>query len=394
MTTKHAPASRMGRLRVEWVSDSIGVGLFTADPIGVNETILTELPHVSMLEFGEEANDHCEYCLRHMDSLTRLPCVRHCSSYWCSTRCRDISEASGHSHLCAGGSPLMRDYFDEAKASCNEYFVLAARLFAAPPTSQVNPACACAVAASDSSPQSAIASNRLQPAAGCSSLSHVSISSICLGLKGAPWWLTVEPSTDDPEEARQHCEGARALTVRQCERLLAVLPPSSAGALTPDAMAIAMGSLRMNVIGVCVERAAEGSSCADSGGCARAGEEEEEGDDEEEEDAEGEDRAERGDAERAEGSAVLGMGLFDLTSRANHSCVPSARLCYTTGDSRVAAATLVACRELSSGEEVTIDYLAGVTDKAEKRALLREQYLFDCTCESCVILTSAPSAGR
>ena len=34
----------------------------------------------------------------------------------------------------------------------------------------------------------------------------------------------------------------------------------------------------------------------------------------------------------ANGSVARGMGLFDLASRANHSCVPSARLCYVAGE--------------------------------------------------------------
>ena len=121
------------------------------------------------------------------------------------------------------------------------------------------------------------------------------------------------------------------------------------------------------------------------------------------------------------------LGLFDCIGRANHACAPNARLTSDDGDetarafscrrgrcvppapplrptaagpthaqpsclwlptphapARQAQATLRASREIACGEELRIDYLAGLEiSAAEKRALLCEQYLFECACPAC-----------
>ena len=64
---------------------------------------------------------------------------------------------------------------------------------------------------------------------------------------------------------------------------------------------------------------------------------------------------------------------------ANHSCDPSSR--REDIDSR---AILVMNRAIKLGEEVTVDYLLGrELGKEEKRALLRRDYWFSCTCSRC-----------
>ena len=52
-------------------------------------------------------------------------------------------------------------------------------------------------------------------------------SHVCAGLKGIPWWLTVDVPAD-PENAASHCEGAQALTAKEsCISCFACLRVSS-----------------------------------------------------------------------------------------------------------------------------------------------------------------------
>ena len=91
------------------------------------------------------------------------------------------------------------------------------------------------------------------------------------------------------------------------------------------------------------------------------------------------------------------LGLFLVESAANHSCNPSAHVSPISGAGG-SGIEMVAARPIAAGEEVTISYLGELpvppgnaanaeTEEAEaarrRRALLREQYLFECGCERC-----------
>ena len=235
-------------------ASSEGLGLFTTRPFTVDSIIvLDERPLVSMLEFDsmDLAAVHCVECLRRCvvaDSETddllggdnetsdkALACQA-CRMRWCSEACRQASN-KWHRHLCFAVSPTMRLYSDAAEVACNEYFILAARLFAAPSASRVEGL-----------------EHWLPPIASISAsgeaLEPPQPSAVCAGLKGVPWWLTVDPVAD----RTTHIAGARELTELQCERLRGAL--LAAGGIhepTAEALAIAVGALRMNVIGVCVQ---------------------------------------------------------------------------------------------------------------------------------------------
>ena len=367
-TATHSDVLQRSGLCVRWVSAAVGVGLFTTRSFEAGEILLSEPPLVAMLEFDDGASSrrsrHCAECLKHLTHTTARGseheqvqvCRFGCSSAWCSERCRQRAEASGHALLCPSRSEAMRAFLDESEQAFNEYFVLAARLFASPPSSRL----ASHLRANEArSPTSATDGG----ASADDSTSTAQTSCICVGLKGVPWWLTVDPP-DDLEQARLHCEGAQALTEVQCERLHSVLchvlsqqsgredveVDSSDGVhdaertmLTPRSLALAMGALRMNVIGVCVE---------------------------------------------SEAGTLAGMALYDVVSRANHSCVPNAHLESFADDTKGAHASLRAARRIASSEEVVIDYLGLLSNGAEKRAALREQYKFDCVCQSCVCQSS------
>jgi hypothetical protein len=133
---------------------------------------------------------------------------------------------------------------------------------------------------------------------------------------------------------------------------------------------------------------------------------------------EGEEDGESEDEDKEEGGlleledvfpAAGGLGLFVLESAANHSCDPNTLVAPASwlgpdGRHRLGI-ELVAGRTIAAGEEVTISYLgdlpadaaaeadadaavAAAAARAERRALLREQYLFDCSCSRC-----GPAAG-
>lgn len=240
----------------------------------------------------------------------------------------------------------MRAFHEAAEEACNEYFLLAARLFACPAESLIRTdASDESHTRTDESDDALCMNPAVTGTAFCDDghpLPSPRPSSVCAGLRGVPWWLTVD-APDDPEQARVHYDGARSLTELQCERLATALKREPAAIVpTPSALALAMGVIRMNAIGVCV------------------------------------------DSSSAEGGIAAGLGLFDLLGRVNHSCLPNARLESVTGEREAATATLAANRDIEIGEEVLIDYLSNFKGSAaEKRAHLTEQYRFKCRCELC-----------
>jgi hypothetical protein len=377
------PLQRAG-LCVKDADGKLGLGLFTARPFRAGEVLLREKPLVAMLEFdgGVDPASHCSLCLRELvgeqlegtcwgsagggNEQASDQAGTRCSAWrWCSPECREASEARGHSVLCPGRSEHMRAYHETAEEACNEYFLLAARLFASPAASDVSGAEAAMMAAIDDEEGKGARGIETAVQGVCGLDGHPlpspRASSTCAGLKGVPWWLTVNPP-NDPEQARAHYDGARALTELQCERLSRALAmdrgpgydkdvagaaandasDDGEGTLTPPALALAMGVIRMNAVGVCV------------------------------------------DSSNAEGATASGMGLFEILGRVNHSCVPNARLESLAGESEAAGATLAATRDVELGEEVLIDYLANFEGTAaEKREHLLEQYRFHCHCELC-----------
>eukprot|EP00906_Rhabdomonas_costata_P032455 RCo045722 len=75
-----------------------------------------------------------------------------------------------------------------------------------------------------------------------------------------------------------------------------------------------------------------------------------------------------------------GWTVFPVLSRFNHSCWPNA--CALHGQGR---AVVYALREVAAGDELTISYLdlGQPLPFEQRRAVLREQFGFDCECELC-----------
>lgn len=78
-----------------------------------------------------------------------------------------------------------------------------------------------------------------------------------------------------------------------------------------------------------------------------------------------------------------GSGLYALQSSCNHSCEPNAEVTFPFNNSTL---VLKALHSIQPGEEIVICYL-GECDRDRSRhsrqRLLRENYLFTCTCPKC-----------
>jgi SET and MYND domain-containing protein len=76
----------------------------------------------------------------------------------------------------------------------------------------------------------------------------------------------------------------------------------------------------------------------------------------------------------------MGTGLYPLAALANHACLPTAVQSFGPN----AELTLRALQPLAPGDQVTIAYIDLSPARTQRRAALREAYLFDCQCAACV----------
>lgn len=78
-----------------------------------------------------------------------------------------------------------------------------------------------------------------------------------------------------------------------------------------------------------------------------------------------------------------GSGLYSTQSRCNHSCQPNAEVTFPDNNSNM---VLVAISDIQPGEEVCICYLDDCQrsrSRHSRRKVLRDNYLFECTCSRC-----------
>lgn len=78
---------------------------------------------------------------------------------------------------------------------------------------------------------------------------------------------------------------------------------------------------------------------------------------------------------------TCGAGVYPIAAMLNHSCVPN---CCVSFAGRVLAVHCV--RPVCADEPLTIAYVDPLCGLAQRRAALREQYLFDCRCAACCYL--------
>ena len=73
-------------------------------------------------------------------------------------------------------------------------------------------------------------------------------------------------------------------------------------------------------------------------------------------------------------------GLFLESSRINLSCRHNAQ---NTWNESIGRLTIHALRDIEERQEITISYLAGTFEYAERQRSLKEKFKFDCKCELC-----------
>ncbi|GIQ86929.1 hypothetical protein KIPB_008871, partial [Kipferlia bialata] len=81
-----------------------------------------------------------------------------------------------------------------------------------------------------------------------------------------------------------------------------------------------------------------------------------------------------------------GVGLFATASYFNHSCYPScfATWHYATGADDATTLWVLAARDIKIGDELTIYYISNpCMTRQQRRAMLWENYCFECNCEVC-----------
>lgn len=77
-----------------------------------------------------------------------------------------------------------------------------------------------------------------------------------------------------------------------------------------------------------------------------------------------------------------GTAFFPIQSCMNHSCCPTAKA-FKRDEDRDGQATILACRPIKKGEEITISYIDEDLQFEERQALLAD-YGFRCKCPKCI----------
>ena len=87
--------------------------------------------------------------------------------------------------------------------------------------------------------------------------------------------------------------------------------------------------------------------------------------------------------------------LFPALSLLNHSCTPNCQLLFSIGHGGAVVGSLVALRTVPAGQELTISYLSQpCLAVAERQALLRVGFNFNCSCDKCQAETAASSGSE
>lgn len=86
-----------------------------------------------------------------------------------------------------------------------------------------------------------------------------------------------------------------------------------------------------------------------------------------------------------------GTGVFALTSRINHSCIPNLQIHYVPSTEKLVAR---AVRHINKGEELTISYLSKACRTRKQRKEILERRGFECKCRVCTGTQAIASEER
>lgn len=84
-------------------------------------------------------------------------------------------------------------------------------------------------------------------------------------------------------------------------------------------------------------------------------------------------------------------GVFALTSRINHSCIPNLQIHYVPSTENLVTH---AVRHISKGEELTISYLSKACKTRKQRNEILERRSFECKCRVCTGTQAIASEKR
>ncbi|EDV22754.1 uncharacterized protein TRIADDRAFT_28394 [Trichoplax adhaerens] len=83
-----------------------------------------------------------------------------------------------------------------------------------------------------------------------------------------------------------------------------------------------------------------------------------------------------------------GSGLYLLQSCCNHDCSPNVEINFLDNN---ATLTVKAIRNISEGQELCISYIdSDIKNWKKRQAILMENYLFECTCNRCMVESQQP----
>lgn len=84
-------------------------------------------------------------------------------------------------------------------------------------------------------------------------------------------------------------------------------------------------------------------------------------------------------------------GVFALASRINHACTANARFRWNAS---LGMLTVHACKTIKSGEEICFNYSGILRPRDERRAQLRADFGFECSCRLCCLGGEAHAASE
>ena len=90
----------------------------------------------------------------------------------------------------------------------------------------------------------------------------------------------------------------------------------------------------------------------------------------------------------------VGVGLYEHTSKINHSCTPNAQVVFGASPASPAIASVVASQPIAPGEELTISYCSQDDPYDQRQWYLARAYGFSCTCPLCLSQQPAPKQSK
>mmetsp|Transcript_69443 Transcript_69443/g.196028 ORF Transcript_69443/g.196028 Transcript_69443/m.196028 type:complete len:347 (-) Transcript_69443:11-1051(-) len=305
-------------------------GLVATADVEEQSCLLAEAPlALVQTHASRSSTPACSRCLcpfaaaRGAEDLGEMVCCA-CGDRYCSEACRRLAWSAEHELLCPAAGP-------SAEGAGREAAVALRRLLSELPNIGEAFELAIRLLALSAHEEVELAEGEQRPVVG------PRLWSLLQGLAGSAWWETVRFERGQLEEARR-------VTQQVLELAKEVL---SGQALLPDvgsdAFAHLVGQVRMNAVEVVVPPE---------------------------------------DDEDESGQSAAGIALHLVASAVNHECEAKCAVQTALPLPELRGwAVLQALSPLSVGSEVTISYAAG--PRAERRAALSEQWLFECGCAAC-----------